>query len=320
MSESNVDFAIQEWMNLHPKLRVDLKITFQKQKGETYYIIEDPINSRYYRIGLLEYKFISLLNGKQKLSDIVITMVQDMQELSFDNHEVLQILNWLNDSGLLEEGTPAGIKKDVFAEANEKASFVIFPKFPIGKPDKFIVACYPLLRPFLGSAFFLLWIVTVLCGCYYVFSDWKSFIYASNDILSVYSFLSFAVVWVFLKIIHELWHGLTCKLYGGEVREAGIMLLLMIPLGYVDTSSSWNFPSKWQRIHVSLAGMYIEIFLAAIAAIIWGESDSKFIQQICYNIIILGSITTLFFNMNPLMRFDGYYVLMDLVETIYAHI
>ncbi|BBM83416.1 efflux RND transporter periplasmic adaptor subunit [Candidatus Uabimicrobium amorphum] len=312
--KSNVDFAIQEWMNLCPQLREDLKITFQKQKGEVSYTIEDPINSRYYRVGLLEYKFISLLNGKKKLSDLIITMVEDMQEQSFDNHEVLQILNWLNDSGLLQKGTPSNLQKDIFSSANEKASFLVFPKFPIGKPDKIISGLFPFFRPLLGNLFFCVWIITVLCGCYYIFSDWKTFVYGSNDILSVYSVISFALIWVMLKIVHELWHGLVCKLYGGDVREAGIMLLLLIPLGYVDTSSSWNFPSKWQRIYVSIAGMYIEVFIAAIAAIVWGETQSKVVQQICYNIIILGSITTLFFNINPLMRFDGYYVLMDLVE------
>ncbi|WP_372365689.1 efflux RND transporter periplasmic adaptor subunit [Candidatus Uabimicrobium sp. HlEnr_7] len=313
-NKKDADFAIQEWMNLYPKLRTDLKITFQKQKGEVYYVIEDPINSRYFRIGLLEYKFVSLLNSKNMLSDIIITMVQDMGEQSFDNHEVLQILNWLNDTGLLEEGTVGSVKKDVFAAVNEKASFVVFPKFPLGKPDKIINALFPFFRPLLGNAFFLLWIMTIICGCYYIFSSWKEFLYGSNNILSVYSVISFAVIWVFLKLIHELWHGLVCKLYNGEVREAGIMLLLFIPLGYVDTSSSWNFSSKWKKIHVSIAGMYIEIFIAAIAAIVWGETNSKTVQQICYNIIILGSITTLFFNMNPLMRFDGYYVFMDLVE------
>lgn len=312
--KSNVDFAIQEWMSLCPQLREDLKITFHKQKGEVAYTIEDPISSRYYRVGLLEYKFISLLDGRNKLSDIIITMVEDMQEQSFSNHEVLQILNWLNDSGLLQKGTPSNIQKDVFSAANEKASFLVFPKFPLGKPDKLISALFPIFRPLLGNLFFCVWIIVVLSGCYYIFSDWKTFIYASNNILSVYSVISFAAIWVVLKLVHELWHGLVCKLYGGDVREAGVMLLLLIPLGYVDTSSSWNFPSKWQKIYVSVAGMYIEIFIAAVAAIVWGETQSKVVQQICYNIIILGSITTLFFNINPLMRFDGYYVLMDLVE------
>ena len=308
------DFAIQEWMNLYPKLRLDLKITFQEQKGQAYYIVEDPSNSRYYRLGILEYKFMSMLDGTKALSEIIVIMIQDMQEQSFDNHEVLQMLNWLNSSNLLQEGVVEDIKKDTLASANEKASFLIFPKFGLGNPNQMIEFLLPFFRFTLGPFFFVLWLGFVISGSYYVFSNWKEFIYNTNDILSLYSVISFAIIWVFLKIVHELWHGLVCKLYGGEVREVGIMLLLLIPLGYVDTSSSWKFPSKWQKIHVSLAGMYIEIFIAAIAAIVWGETNSKIIQQICYNIIILGTITTLFFNLNPLMRFDGHYVLMDLLE------
>jgi putative peptide zinc metalloprotease protein len=118
---------------------------------------------------------------------------------------------------------------------------------------------------------------------------------------------------VILKAIHETSHGVACKRYGGPVREMGLLFILFAPLAYVDVTSSWRFRSRWQRIHVAAAGMYSELFMAAIAAIVWANGVSGWLSHLCFNIIIMSSVTTLLFNANPLMKFDGYYILSDLL-------
>ena len=123
-----------------------------------------------------------------------------------------------------------------------------------------------------------------------------------------------ALAWVTLKIVHELAHGLVCRRYGGEVREAGIIFILLAPAAFVDVTSSWRFPSRWQRIHVAAAGMYVEVVLAALAAVLWIQADSVVLRHFLFNTIVMASFSTLVFNANPLIRFDGYYILADLLE------
>ena len=121
------------------------------------------------------------------------------------------------------------------------------------------------------------------------------------------------LIWFFLKLFHELFHALVCRRYGGRVYEAGILFILFIPLTYVNATSSWNFPSKWQRIHVAVAGMFIELGIAWAALLVWAGQPNTTTGFIAHNTVIIASVSSLLFNANPLMRFDGYYVLSDLL-------
>ena len=122
------------------------------------------------------------------------------------------------------------------------------------------------------------------------------------------------IAWVLLKIMHEAAHGLVCKKYGGIVSETGIMILWGMPVPYVDVTSSWAFRSKRQRIYTALAGLYVELFVAALAVLFWCHSGPGWIHYWCVHLVVIVGISSLLFNGNPLMRFDGYYVLMDLLE------
>ncbi len=137
---------------------------------------------------------------------------------------------------------------------------------------------------------------------------------SSSNILAANNWLWLAVVWVLLKVIHECGHAVACKRWGGEVREAGVLFILLAPLAYVDVTSSWRLRSKWDRVAVAAAGMYVELFLAAVAAILWARLVPGVMSQICLNVMMTASVMTVLFNANPLMRFDGYYILSDLLE------
>ena len=119
------------------------------------------------------------------------------------------------------------------------------------------------------------------------------------------------VIWAVLKVVHEMAHGIACKRYGGTVSDAGVLLLLFTPMAFVNVTSSWRFSNRWHRIVVAAAGMYIELFISFIAIIIWARSSGGVMADVCYNIFIMSSVTTILFNANPLMRFDGYYILAD---------
>src|SRR5258706_426570 len=120
---------------------------------------------------------------------------------------------------------------------------------------------------------------------------------------------------VLIKLIHELGHAFSCRRFGGEVHELGIMFLVFVPAPYVDASSAWSLPSKWQRVFVGAGGMIFELFVAAICAFIWKYTDpTTLVSKLAYNAMFIATVTTILFNANPLLRYDGYYILSDLLE------
>ena len=122
------------------------------------------------------------------------------------------------------------------------------------------------------------------------------------------------IAWLAIKVIHELAHGIVCKRYSGNARQAGVVLILGAPIAYVDVTSSWRFRSKWQRIHTAAAGIYVELLISAIAAIAWCNLQPGVVSDLCFQTIVIAGVATILFNANPLMRFDGYYILTDLLN------
>ncbi len=118
-----------------------------------------------------------------------------------------------------------------------------------------------------------------------------------------------------VKVCHEFGHGLSCKKFGGECHEMGFMMLVFTPCLYCNVSDSWMLPNKWQRVFIGAAGMYVELILASIATFLWwfSEDDSMF-KFLCLSVMFICSVSTVVFNGNPLLRFDGYYIIMDILE------
>ncbi|HWL75210.1 MAG TPA: biotin/lipoyl-binding protein, partial [Burkholderiaceae bacterium] len=143
----------------------------------------------------------------------------------------------------------------------------------------------------------------------------------SNVIFRPEHWLTMALLWLALKLGHEFFHALACKKYGGNVNRAGVMVILLAPVAFVDVTSSWRFPSKWQRIITAAAGMYFELCVAAIGVIVWCHTRDGWVHRLAGEASIIAGIGTLLFNANPLMRFDGYFVLSDLlgIPNLYSH-
>lgn len=138
---------------------------------------------------------------------------------------------------------------------------------------------------------------------------------------SYYEFFSFKTIiylWIALgvvKVIHEFGHGLSCRYYGGEVHEMGFLLLCFSPALYANVSDAWTLPNKWHRIIISAAGIYVELVIASIATFVWWYTPaSPFIHNLSLSLMVVCSVSTVVFNGNPLMRYDGYYVLADWME------
>ena len=188
-------------------------------------------------------------------------------------------------------------------------------RFPLFDPERLLNRILPWVRPFFGGFGILIWCSIVGYALYLSGLHWNGLTEnVSDKILTPENLLLLWLVYPLVKLIHEFGHALAAKMWGGEVHEIGIMLLVFIPVPYVEASSASAFREKHRRMMVDAAGIVVELLLAAIALVIWVHVEHGIVHAIAYNVILIGSVSTLFFNGNPLLRFDGYYFLSDAIE------
>ena len=182
-------------------------------------------------------------------------------------------------------------------------------------PEKLLNATLPLVRPLAGWVGLLVWIGAVTAAVVLGSAHWSEFTENVFDrMLAPGNLVMLLLLFPVVKLLHEFGHAFAVKIYGGEVHEMGLMLLVFSPTPYVDASAAWGFRSKWQRIVVGSAGMAVEVFIASIAMLVWLAVEPGVARSLCYNTILIAGISTVLFNANPLLRFDGYYMLMDYLE------
>ncbi len=278
------------------------------------YQLEDPVAVKFYRVGRAEYVLISLLDGQTSLAEAVTVSSRTLEDLAFTEQEATSICLWLVETGL---AVPTEGTFDSSPSKPSRLSSFLNPfwmKVPLFQPDRLLDRLLPWTRWFFTRTAMLgilaLWISAGIA----LMSRSDEFWADSRQIFSPHNWLLLAIVWVVLKIVHELGHGLCCRFYGGRVTELGVVFVLFAPMAYVDVTSTWGFRSRWKRMHVAGAGILVELTLAAIAALSWTQATTPFAKHLLHDVIISASLTTLIFNINPLMRFDGYFLLEDLLD------
>ena len=302
-------------------LRPDLRFVPQRYSGNNWVHIEVASTSAFYRVGFTEYVFLSLLDGETTFAEAlaITARTQGAQALTEDRAMVLY--RWVLDENLgdfqdshVAEGRSAVAPKQEDAARRASRWNPFWIRVPLGRPDGLLKS----LSPYLAWLFS---IPATIAGCALIvvatlrlFAAGDRFEEASRQVFAPDNWLWLLVAWILLKTIHEAAHGLVCQRYGGTVRDSGIIFAFFAPLAYVDVTSSWAFSSRWHRIHTAVAGIYIELLTASVAALVWLSTDSETTSHLLYNVIIMASVSTLLFNGNPLMRFDFYYVLSDLLQ------
>lgn len=303
-----------------PRLRDDLTITILSGEEEGY-VIEDPLRNIFFKIGRREYLFLCSLNRGDDLSTLPDEPGIDAAGNQLvTKEEAVIILKWLAGRQLLQNQDTATLEAIESAEISAKKKNwlarlnLISFRVPLFNPEPLLSRVTPWLGWLAGPIFLGIWLLFAIVTLGALFVNWNSFISQSTGFFSFSNVIILVIVWILLKVLHELFHALSCNRYGGQVNEVGILFILFIPLTYVNASSSWSFPSRWQRIHVALAGMYIELFVAWLAILYWVTHSGTPGGLLAHNVVLVAGVSSLLFNANPLMRFDGYYVLSDLVQ------
>ncbi len=317
MSAPDQNRSVVEAESLRPQLRSDLHFSIQELAGDRVCVIEDRTAWRFHRVGLAEYAFLRALDGRRTVASILAQLARDGGPDAFTESEAIQMVRWLKDNHLLALESDRTTNQDAAAERQILGALMwlnpLIAKLPLARPDRFFTALEAALHWALGRFGFLVWLVVVVSGATAVAVDWARFDRGFDGILARDNWLWLLLAWAGLKIIHELSHGLYCKHFGAAVREIGAIFVLFVPMGYVDASASLGLASKWRRIMVAAAGIYAEFFIAGAAALFWARTPDGLAATIAHNVIFTGTAVTLLLNANPLMRFDGYFILGDLL-------
>ncbi len=312
-----MNYSVRELESLRPRLRDDLVISVQEHGDERVCVIEDPAASKFYRVGFGEYRFFRSLDGTQTVAAILSRLARDAKGETYSEQEALQMLRWLKDHHLLAvESARAKTEDEQDQRAMKSVVTWLNPlivRIPLAQPDRFFAWLAARIKPLLGGAGLLLWLMVVGFGAAQIGIDWQRFSHGFDHILARNNWLWLGLVWAGLKVLHEIGHGVFCRHYGARVREVGALFVMFVPMGYVDATASIGIASKWKRIVVACAGMYVELFIAALAAWWWSNTPEGELATVLHDTVVTGSVLTLFFNANPLMRFDGYYILSDLL-------
>lgn len=317
------DHSTVELTRTRLRLRPDLRFIPQQYGDETYYHIEVATSSQYYRIGFAEYTFVSLLDGRTSFSQALAMTAQALGAESLSQAQALTVYAWLLDRQLAEfaDADPGGCRPRSPGASSRSADRSLFRRFnplwiriPLGRPQSLLRVLQPYTNWLFSAPATLLAILLMLAAIVTVRRDWDRFTQASETVFAPHNWLWLLLAWVGLKVVHETAHGLVCMKYGGTIRSVGVVLAFFAPLAYVDASSCWSFSSRRQRIHTAAAGIYAELLVAALAVFGWSSCDSPNTAHLLHSVIVMASLSTLIFNLNPLMRFDGYYVLSDLLN------
>ena len=297
------------------------RIRRQNFRGERWYIVENPFTNEFFRLTPEAYEFVIRLHPRRTVDEVWRECLERFPDKAPGQGAVLQLLGQLYFANLLqyEKGADAATlferyRKRQQREWQSRLLNIMFMRFPLLDPDRFLVRTLPLLGKLLSPFGAVLWLVVVGAPAKVAAENWEALKQQGQSVLAPGNLPLLYTGLALIKAVHEFGHAYFTRKFGGEVHVMGIMLMIFTPVPYVDATSSWSFRSRWRRVLVGLAGMIVELFFAAILTFIWANTGQGTLHSLAYNMMFVASVSTVVFNINPLLRFDGYYILGDLLE------
>lgn len=313
---------------LRPRLRATVQVHRQHYRGQMWHVLQDPSNNQFSRLSDSAYRFLAMLDGRRTVADVWRICNEQLGDSAPTQGEAIQLLGQLYASNLLQaelppdaEGLFQRYRKRRVREVQSYLMNLLFIRIPLIDPDHFLdrwVGIFGRVFTWYGLA---AWAVLLGAGFYFLSVRWGELVSRASGVLDPSNLPLLYASLVVVKVFHEFGHAFACKRFGqlggtsGEVHVMGVMFLVFAPFPYVDASIAWAFRNKWHRTVVGAAGILVELAFAAVAAIVWANtSTGSTLNAIAYNVIFFASVNSLLFNGNPLLRYDGYYILSDLTE------
>ena len=299
--------------------RDDLDVSRHVFFGETSYVIRDPITFDGHNLSPTDYEIFTNLSDDKPLSEVCDELIESgvfeaNERESFFHYVVeLQKRNLLSLPVTDSDSLFQQYERKMQARSKGLLMKLLFLKIPLGCPDRFLKSTYHLTSFFFTRAFFTAWLILLLIASGAIISRWSEFTSDLASLLAIQNLPIMLGVMAVLKLWHELGHGYACRHFGVSVPNAGILLMMGTPLAFMDATGSWSLPRRRDRQIINLAGIYFELMISIVAAAVWILSDNSSVKSVAHFALLISSVTTIAFNINPLMKYDGYFVLADLL-------
>ncbi len=322
MSEALFSSSWYRVADLTPRLKSHATIHRQVYRDQVWYVLQDYSSERFHRFAHAAYYVITLMNGQRTVQTLWDLAAEHLGDDAPTQDQLIALLSQLHAADVLLCDVPPDTtelfrrhQQQQQRQWKSRVFSVLAWKFPLFDPERFLQMVLPLVRPLYGWAGALLWTAIVIPALILAGTHWPDLTHnVTEQILAPHNLMLLWILFPILKSLHELGHGFAVKAFGGEVHEMGVMLLVFTPVPYVDASSAWGFREKWHRVVVGAAGMIVEVFLASLAFFVWLNVEPGLVRLLAYNTMLISGISTLLFNANPLLRFDGYYIFSDFLE------
>jgi putative peptide zinc metalloprotease protein len=308
--------------DLKPRLRSHARMHRHAYRGEVWYLLRDPASGRINRFTPAARLIISLMDGGHTVAQLWEIANRRLGEEAPTQDEVIQLLGQLHAADLLQSDVAPDVE-ELFArgEREERARYrrsfgnPMAIRIPLWDPDAFLNRIRPLIDLIWSGWGAALWLIVVVPAAILILPHWPELSNNFSDrLLATDNLLVLYLVFPLLKAVHEMGHATATKARGGEVHDLGVIVLVLLPVPYVEASASTTFRSKYQRAMVGAAGVAVELFIAALAFYLWLIAEPGTVRAVLFNIMVIAGVSTLIFNGNPLLRYDAYYILSDLIE------
>jgi len=309
-------------VDLKPRLRPHARMYRHRYRGQVWFVMSDSVSGRTHRFTPAARLILNGMDGQRTVGELWDVANRKLGDVAPTQDELIHLLGQLHAADLMQCDVSPDVSELLFrsqrherAKSRQTTGNPMSIKVPLVDPDKLLNRIQPVLQPLWNRWGALAWMAVVLPALVLGVKHWAELgSNVSDHVLATHNLLMLGVLFPLIKVLHEMGHAVAAKMRGGEVHEMGVMLLMLMPVPYVDASAASTFKSKTDRALVGAAGMLVEVFLAALAMYLWVAVEPGLVRSLAYNTIFVAGVSTVVFNGNPLLRYDGYYILSDLVE------
>lgn len=304
-------------------VRGDLEFRPQRYGAHRYWAVKDPVSLKYFHLGEEEYTLLTMLDGESSVDGLKRKLDEALAPRRVSIEQVQGYLAALHRLGLVNSDAPGQGRQLVLRKHDkhrkariEQLASILAIRFPGVNPRQLLDAVYPVASWWFTPAAYAAASLLAVAALMLVTLEFRTIearLPEVDAILAASNLPLLALALAGVKVLHELGHAVAARRYGSDCHEIGAMLLVFTPCLYCNVSDAWMLPSKRQRIAISAAGMYVELILASLCTLLWYFSAPGTFKSLCLNVVLICSLGTVLLNGNPLMRYDGYFILSDLV-------